>query len=67
MMSWHQVRIVARGVDDSGYDQDLTVWVEAFGRASAVAKAMIDGHVWSDSELVRVEVLQTVKEKPDQK
>lgn len=61
---WHKLHLFAKGERDGGYDQDLTFWVEAYGREAAVAIAMIDGHVYADSQLVSVEVLETRTSRP---
>lgn len=63
-MQWHHIQITCKGINDNGYDQNFAVWVEAYGREAAVAKAMLDGHVWSDSELVQIKVLETRADKP---
>ena len=64
-MQWHQIRIIGKCDHDDGYDQTLTLWVQAYGREKAVAKAMIDSWLISDAELRSVEVLATQHDKPD--
>ena len=41
-MQWHKLKIVGKCEHDDGYNQELVLWVEAYGRENAVAKAMID-------------------------
>lgn len=50
---------------DDGYDQELVLWVEAYGRENAVAKAMIDQPLIADSELASIEVIATEQTRPD--
>lgn len=63
-MRWYQIKIVRTCEHDDGYDQALTMWVKAYGRINAVAKAMIDAPLISDAELKSVEVLATQDAKP---
>lgn len=62
---WHRLKIVGKCEHDSGYDQTLTLWVQAYGRERAVAKAMIDSPLISDAELHSVEVVETRTDRPD--
>lgn len=64
-MQWHQLKIVGKCEYDDGYDQELVLWVEAYGRERAVAKAMIDNPLISDAELKTVEVLATKDDRPE--
>lgn len=64
-MQWHKVKIVGKCERDPGYDQELTIWVQAYGRENAVAKAMIDSWLISDAELRSVEVLASQAERPE--
>lgn len=63
-MQWHKLKIVGKCAHGDGYDQELVLWVEAFGRENAVAKAMIDNHLIADAELESVEVLSTKLHRP---
>jgi len=63
-MPWYRIKIVGKCERDDGYDQTLTVWVQAYGRANAVAKAMIDNWLIADAELVSVEVLASQRDRP---
>lgn len=63
-MQWHQLKIVGKCENDDGYDQELVLWVDAYGRERAVAKAMIDSNLIADAELRTVEVLATQDERP---
>ena len=63
-MQWHQLEIVGKCDRDDGYDQTLTLWVQAYGRERAVAKAMLDVPLISDAELRTVAVLVTQDTKP---
>lgn len=62
---WHQIQIVAKCDYDDGYNQTITLWVEAYGRERAIAIAMIQSHTWSDNEIELVRVLATEHKKPD--
>lgn len=64
-MPWHKIKIVGKCEHDDGYDQTLTLWVQAYGRANAVAKAMIDRWLIADAELMSVEVLASQHDRPD--
>ncbi len=64
MPQWHKLLIIGKCDHDDGYNQTLTLWVQAYGRERAVAKAMIDSHLISDAELRSVEVLETLHERP---
>ncbi len=63
-MQWHKLKIVGKCERDDGYDQELVLWVEAYGRECAIAKAMIDQPLISDADLASVEVLATEQKRP---
>jgi len=63
-MQWHKLKIVGKCEHDDGYNQELVLWVQAYGRERAVAKAMMDQPLIADAELVSVEVLATQKHIP---